>query len=233
MPEPTVHVPEVLGPPRRPLPGEGAVEDLLLHRAAQEINRLYARGTLETACRVGEYVLDTFFDGDLELFRSRKRKHATYAALCRSGLVQVTPSFVWYCVHLDAQRELFPAATAEALSISHHKLLVHVQDVPLKQELAEEAVREGLTRDGLAERIEARKRPHVGGRRGRPPAPAFAKVLTKLKAVSVVAKGLPIDASGFNPAEVRTAIEEAERALDDIHAYFDELQDILDLPTHA
>ena len=48
------------------LPGESDVDSQILDQAVIELNRIYIAKGLEAARAMGEYVLETFFDGSLE-----------------------------------------------------------------------------------------------------------------------------------------------------------------------
>jgi hypothetical protein len=83
---------------------------------------------------------------------------------------------------------LLPADIAEALPLSHHKLLLPIKDEQKKLELAKSAVHEGLAKRALEERVrKLRDKDKDDSKAGRPPLPAFAKAVTALHKVVRVA----------------------------------------------
>jgi len=68
---------------RTALPGEREVDAQLLDQAVRRINHIYAAKGLELARAIGNYVVETFFAGDLDQFRARQRRQACH--LSRPG----------------------------------------------------------------------------------------------------------------------------------------------------
>ncbi|MFZ5480475.1 MAG: hypothetical protein ACOZNI_27180 [Myxococcota bacterium] len=217
--------------PATPLPGEEQVEDLLLRRTTDEVNRLYRAHTLEAARQIGSYVLAAFFDGNPALFASRKRKHATWRAFVDSRELRVTRSFVWYAVRLVTSQDEFPPEIEQELALSHHRLLAHVHDPGTRLELAREAAENKLSAARLQERISAR-RPRAQGDlpRGRRPAPGIVRLGKALDHVDDLTRGLATGIGDLEKAQVLARIAQAETVLERVQAFLDELRESVEGP---
>ena len=65
----------------RVLAGENTVDTARIERAVTYLNDLYISQSVELLRKTGEHLLETFFDGDMELARSRRKKHVSMNAL--------------------------------------------------------------------------------------------------------------------------------------------------------
>lgn len=206
----------------QPLPGEDRCEERLLHQAVAELNHIYTRSGLETARRVGQYLLTTFFNGDLRAFHNRYRRHVTFRKLAEQSELRLSYSFLWYAVAVVGQLEAMPREIGNALPLAHHRLLLPVRDPELKLRLAKEAVNRGLSKRELEQLIKARTSPKAGEtRRGRPPLPSFVKGINRLKQAMALATEQEITADSFRHyspedgkrllAELYTQISQADQ----------------------
>lgn len=161
------------------LPGETSVRTDLIDVAVREINRIYVGKGIEAARGVGEYVLKTFFAGRVEHFRRRGRRHVSFRKLAERTDLRISYATLWKCVALVDQFRGMPGEIANALPVTHHALLLPVRDQKCKLALARKAVREGLSKAALA--AEVRRSGALSAtmpRRGRPPLPAVARLLS-------------------------------------------------------
>lgn len=71
------------------LPGEKKADQTLINSAVQEINRIYVVGGLQTVLQIGEYLLQTFFNGKPANFREKEKKHVSLGHNGASGLFLV------------------------------------------------------------------------------------------------------------------------------------------------
>lgn len=166
------------------LPGERSFDRRILERAVRDLNAMYTVGGLETARAVGDYILATFFEHDREAFRTRGRQHVTFRGLAAREDLGMSYSFIWYSVAVLEQLEQLPSDVAEALPLSHHRLLLPIEDSQLKLNLAVRARDEGMSKRDLERVIRGLrgKSPlKKKGRGGRPPLPAFVKGLRQLE----------------------------------------------------
>lgn len=197
------------------LPGEGEVDRSLVEAAVQEVNRLYVQKGLETARVVGEYLLTTFFGGDADAFEAREGAHASFRALADHEDLRVSHSFLWYAVRLLPQLRMLPEPVAQALPLSHHRLLLHVKDDKTKQKLAERAVQKGLGKRELEDEIrKLRSKEREGAARGRKPLPTFVRAFNRLQKVTQDLDGGAIDES----AVMNYGVAEAKQYLDQVEA---------------
>jgi hypothetical protein len=190
----------------------------MITTAVQEINRLHVAKGLEAARTLGEYLLTTFFGGDLQAFTAREKKHASFRALAKRDDLIPTHTSLWYSVALLGQLRQLPADIAGALPLSHHKLLIPVRDEKLKLELAEAAVENHLNKEDLDARIRAVREEQQGDgkRAGRPALPGWAKGIGGI-AKSVQA-ALADEISGetvttYRPAVAKKRLDEVDTAL--------------------
>jgi len=184
------------------LPGEGSVDEDLLDAAVAEINRIYVSKGLETARAIGNYVVEAFFGGDLESFDPRQKKHMTFRALAEREDLHVAYNTIWYSVAVLDQLRLLPEDIAEALPLSHHKLLLPVADAKMKADLAAKAVEDKLSSREFAEVVKAARASRSDKPRGgRPPLPAFVKGFRRLQKAVALATSEDIHPDAFKSSE--------------------------------
>ena len=111
-----------------------------IDRAVLDLNRLYTRGSLETVKAIGEYLLETFFDGDFEHARSRVRKDVSLRALAERDDLLFSPAFLSRSLGILEQLKMLPGDIGASLSVSHHKILLAVKSERYKRRLAANSV---------------------------------------------------------------------------------------------
>lgn len=194
------------------LPGEARTDDAVLTQAVQHINRLYTAKGLETARAIGSYVLETFFGSDPENFRKKGKKHVTFRKLAERDDLHVSYSFIWNAVAVVDQLKLLPENIAEALPLSHHRLLLPVRDPEKKLRLASEAVEKGLVKRQFEARVKtARAKELTGERRGRKPDPI---ILKRIKQLGKALAALAVERIGADGVEGLTETQVKEALLD-------------------
>jgi hypothetical protein len=125
---------------------DNALVDLALTHIQTVIARTVTRGMLE----IGEYLLETFYEGSPELFHSsRPRKHASLRLLverCESLTLPVSRTFLGNALRMAAVAKELPAgATFLKLPPSHRIELLRVRDPEHLEQLARRCVDERLT----------------------------------------------------------------------------------------
>ncbi len=100
---------------------------------------------------MGRYVLDTFFDGDVEAFERGHRSHPAFSRIADHPRLLVGAQRLYRATRVAAQVAQLPHEVARSLSYSHHLALLGVRDPELKLVLARQAVEERYTRDRLAQ----------------------------------------------------------------------------------
>ena len=106
------------------LPAEASAVAPLDDDAVAELNRIYLTSWLETARGIGEYVLEAFSAIDPANFRQHSSGHLTFRELRKRDDLKVDWQFIWNAVAVVEQYCRLPRDVAEALTLSHHKLLL-------------------------------------------------------------------------------------------------------------
>jgi hypothetical protein len=154
-----------------------------LDAAVAEINRIYITGGLRTMVAVGRYILDTFFDGDVEAFRSRTQGWSSFKQLYGRADLAMSYTLLGISVNVMLQVEQLPSELARLLNTTQHRALLPVKDLQLKTELARTAVDEGLSSQKLQRRVWEALGPD-SPRLGKQPLSPPAAMLRKLDKVS-------------------------------------------------
>lgn len=200
------------------LPGAEAVDATLLDQAVADLNQLYRAKGLETARAVAECVIQVFFDGNVENFRARHGTHMSFKELGKRDDLQVSYQFIWNSCAVVEQLRSFPQDIADALPMSHHKLLLPVKDEAKKKALAKAAVKDHLSKRDFEARVKAvRAEQKTDSRAGRPPLPAFAKAFAKLKQVAHLAQSESINSESFahySKTEARTLLDHLDKDIE-------------------
>ena len=134
-------------------PGPPTPPDIDLDEAVAELNRIYITGGLRTTVAVGQYILDTFFDGDIVAFASKGGSWPSFRALHQRSDLAMSYGVLAYSVQVAHQVGLLPEPLAWKLNTTHHRALVKVKDLDVKTELARTAVVEKLTCMALKKEI--------------------------------------------------------------------------------
>ena len=208
------------------LPGEAALDAARVAAAVVEINRIHTAKGLEAVRDMGRYLLDVFFGGDFEAFRARGRKHVSFRKLEDRPDLHVSASTLWNAVAIVQQLELLPKDIANALPVSHHRLLLPIRSVDSKLELAQRAADKQLTKRQLAEQAQTVRAAETAGKRsGRPPLRAFYKALKAMQRAREQATvgeveqfHFAIDGTGLQPAELSVLLDELEAGVAELQA---------------
>jgi len=211
------------------LPGETTVDSTRLDAAVAELNRIHTAKGLEAVRDMGRYLLDTFFGGDYDAFQSRGRKHLSFRKLEEREDLHVSASTLWNAVAIVRQLELLPRDIAQALPVSHHRLLLPIRSTERKLELARVAANGHLTRRQLAEKARAvRKAETAGKRAGRPALPGFYKALRAVQRSTAQATVHAVrkfefseDGTGLRPEQLAKLLDQLEAQMKDLQAVID------------
>lgn len=165
-------------------PREVQLDLTLIDEAVVEINKFYTTKGLETVHTVGDYSLQKFFGGDPYNFLKRGNGLVTIRKLGKREDLLFGWKFIWNAVAGITQLPSLPAAVAEALPLSHHKLLLSIKGDDTRSKVAEEAVNESLGKWAFEARVKAmHANDEVGSKARRPPLPGFVKAFTARKKV--------------------------------------------------
>ncbi len=214
------------------LPGEAVIDDELVADVVARLNATLHRNGLETARTLGRIVLDAFFGGNPTNFRDREKGHLSFRQLAARDDLQMSHVALWNAVALVEQLEQLPPPIGNALSVSHHRVLLALHDPDTKRELAQQAVDEQLSKRALAERVRlARHNGDPRPRGGRPPRPTFVKALKHLESALQVAGAdspTPETFRAWGLERSRAAVTAAEAKLAELQAYIGRTRDALD-----
>jgi hypothetical protein len=196
------------------LPGERSPDQRLLDEAVADLNRIYTAKALETARLIGGYILERFFAGSAERFHDRGRKHVSFRLLAERPDLKFSYSYLWTCVAVVEQYAELPHDIADALPLSHHRLLLPVRDRDEKVALARRAVVEGLSKRQLADVIRPRRCPRAiharfMDRGEHPMARALAQIRGALRA-ALSSPGLD-DFGDLPSGDAKLIVDELER----------------------
>jgi hypothetical protein len=169
------------------LPGEREVDSKLVQQCVLAVRALYGQGGVEASRQIGELLLQTFFEGDPELFERTRRYHASYRSMLSSPELPASNSFLWYSIRLIDHLKLLPDEIAEALPLSHHRLLMHIHQPEIRIQMARMAVSNGWSKRSLEAAVREASPRSPRRSPGRPRTPAFVKGLRQLnQAVELV-----------------------------------------------
>lgn len=194
----------------RPLPRR----DLDIHVA--HIVRISRLKALEAVVEIGAYILQAFYDGDIERFRSRKADHMTLDLLVAHPDMTLSRSTLYTAVAVAHQVSELPPDVALELQPSHHRKLLAVKDVSRKAELARLAVTESWTVAKLTEQI----RPAVERTRGgRSPEATLSRCLASLENLQSILGGaetLSDIAGTLSDRDAQAGLQKAHDAAQDV-----------------
>jgi hypothetical protein len=182
----------------------------------QHLNRLHMAKSLETAKAIGEFMLEVFYDGDINAVRNQEHAgHVSLRKLARHPGLEVSYGFIAQAVGLVEHLKLLPKHLADQLNFSQHRALVPLRIAAVKVVLAQRAIDQRLTATQLREEVQ-KIAPDDGSKpKGRPPKSPASKISSALRAVLSL---LPIDgdpASGRGPsvrdAELDALIEKSQQ----------------------
>ncbi len=163
-------------------PAHVAQDDALLDAAVRKINETYVRKGLEVALEIGRYLLDTFFGGSSAAFREGAAEHVSFRALAARDDLQMHHIWLWRAVAVVGQLEALPPAAATQLPLTHHTLLLPLQDDASKRDLAEQALAGGWSKRRLEQEVRRARQDEPSDRRGgRKPIPPFVKSIRRLE----------------------------------------------------
>lgn len=202
------------------LPGLTSTEKPLIDKAVSDLNTIYTKKGLETAESIGDYILGTFFEGDIGNYHQFGRKHATFRALAEHQGLEFSASYLWFAVPVSEQVKFLRAnGITDNLPLSHHRLLVAVKDNDKKLALAQKAVEKGMSKRAFETAVR-KKRSNVGGSSGRPPLPAFAKGFARLLQGIELAVSEEVTEESFEHYDVA----QAEELLSEVDTGLEQLQ---------
>ena len=132
--------------------------DAQISKAVKEINDMVAKDVLSTAIKVGNHVIKTFFNNDIQEAMSKDpQKAVSYRDLQRNKELNISFNHLSLMVRIAAQEKLFPEKLEEKklklLSYSHRVELLQVDEENKKIALAKKCVDDKLSVRDLRDEI--------------------------------------------------------------------------------
>lgn len=181
-----------------------------LGRIVAGIHERCTRSPLQSSLAVGRYLLVELFSDRHHLADANHPGWGTFRALTRRTDLPVRPMWLKEALYVSAVFELLPETTRYALTLTHLRVLLIIDDAVRRAELAMESVEQGWGAKELANHVHAvGRRPSA---RGRPRKSPVARILRELlQGTDALAK---LAASGEHvPAREVDAIRKKLRGL--------------------
>lgn len=208
------------------------VSDKLVDEAVKHINGLVRETVFEGAKKIGDYVLETFYEGDVEKVKSHNPKKDTsfrkLAERCDKDLL-VSKTFLGNAVGVAVMCKLLPGEQAyKQLSHSHQTVLLPLREPKQVEAMAERAVEQKLPvrklRQLVQQKVEASKDPELG----RPQKSVILKTLDRsLKAFALESRRKSFtktQVKELNPDEAKEAREKAGALMERLKTLLAELK---------
>lgn len=163
---------------------EVVVADELVEKAVKRINEIVKESVFAGAVQVGEYVLEKFYDNDVERVRSHNpKKDASFRKLaerCEKDLL-VSKTFLGGAVGVAVMCKLLPPGeqSYKRLPHSHQTALLPLREPKLVEEMAERAVKQEMPVRKLRELVQKKVESNKDEGRGRKPTPFVLKALDR------------------------------------------------------
>ena len=117
---------------------EGEVADPNVERVVRQLNAICKAATLDFALAVGKVVVEQFYSGDLELWRSRSpKKHVSLRKLSRHPLLPMSAGALYRSVSMYELCKRLNITSWKSISTSHMRLVL-----PLAADEQERLLRE-------------------------------------------------------------------------------------------
>ena len=166
------------------LPASATKQDeKLVNKAAKQIRDILARTVSQGLEEVGNYLLDTFYEGNPELYQSLKpSKHASLTLLeerCETLELPVSRTFLANAIGVAVMTKHLPKSSSFLKLPPSHKTELLGISTPEKAENLAAKVREGkLTVQKLRELVRKERAKGKKNPQGRKPTPTIVRVLT-------------------------------------------------------
>ena len=148
--------------PLSPIPIEKQPDDVLAEAAYEFVVDAFLVGAQSTLLKIGEHIIEKFFDGNIELARNKedRDKNTSYSRLIEiiesRNEIPFRRSSLFNSVNLVIQKHDFASVQALGrLTPTQQILLLPVRNAARKQRLAVEAVAKNYTTRQLAEAIKS------------------------------------------------------------------------------
>ncbi|MBI5531822.1 MAG: hypothetical protein HY898_03845 [Deltaproteobacteria bacterium] len=166
------------------LPASATKQDeKLVNRAAKHVRDILARTVSQGLEEVGNYLLDTFYEGNAELYQSLKpSKHASLTLLeerCETLELPVSRTFLANAIGVAVMTKHLPKSSSFLkLPPSHKTELLGISTPEKAETLAAKVIEGKLTVQKLRELVRKERAKGKKNPQGRKPMPTVVRVLT-------------------------------------------------------
>lgn len=173
-------------------------DERLAREALRFIERLERRARLELVIEIGDFLVDKFFSGQLDLARSFSptKARALNRLIKLAATRDIGETQLRSAVGLSVQYRTLPVSVRDRLTVRQHQALLPVKDPQSKSKLARRALSEKLTGLALARLV---RQEHGPAARGRTPKGELERSLGDAKRALVSA----MVENALEPAKVR------------------------------
>jgi hypothetical protein len=154
------------------------VDDNVIDEVAEKLNELTRLRGLELAAEMGKVVIDNFFDGDLEAYRSRGIRDASLRKLAKHPKLGISPTTLYRSIETFALSDRLGNPEWKNLTTSHVRAVLGLKEED-QQKLLTQAEDKGWTAQQLQTQA-AKSKKKIADGRGRPPLPRFQKSLQQM-----------------------------------------------------
>lgn len=199
--------------------GMNIVEDDLNDKVAIQIRGLNLQHGVPWAQAIGNLVLETYFYGDVKLYKSRGKKHLSLRALAKRKDLGMSRQTLSRAIGVAVLCKQLPKKVRDELELQQGYALLQVPAEQVK-EAAEQAVEEHLDPDAIAERF-----PSGEPEKPKKPAPFGTTLRSVKKSVSKLAKDAASWAVTASPAKVASTRKDLQAIIDEAQAALAALPD--------
>jgi len=192
-----------------------------------DLNQIYTTKALQTACLIGEYVINRFFDGELGAFHRDSSEHASFRALSKREDLRFSPTYLWTAVAVVGQLREIPEDLAHCLPLSHHRLLLPLKDASVKVALARMAVKQSLSKRELEREIGRLVGSQNRGAKRAPNMPVMKALSHLIEASEDFVKAATAEDSGLRRSaggQANSLLQRLEVDLDAVHCLVEMLR---------
>ena len=202
--------------------------DPKVDQAVRFINEKTILSGVELANTVGNYILETFFEGDYARFSDPSRcKSVSFRSLLARDDLILGNATLYAFVRISHQLKSLPDDVASQLTLSHHRSLLPLRQPALKRDLARQALEEQWSSQKLSDEV---RKLLPKSRSGRKPLPSFAKGVNKVAKVLETALEdtvTPHDVAKLGKEQSGVIIAQVEESLDRLQDLKEKLERIL------
>lgn len=120
--------------------GVNHVDHALVDAVLLDVQNIHVAAKVSVFRATGELLLNRFFGGDLDALARIGRNHASLAALLRDARLPVRGAHLWYALVILPHLREMGDELSEIVPMTHHRVLVHVDDLNVRRALAMRAV---------------------------------------------------------------------------------------------